>query len=461
MSSGDTPEDMESLQEEFDSNKLLEQCQELHPASSADLLKKYSAEKIGEVLIALSKENSAEIFGHFSGELQLSIALVLEDHQLAQLVTNMSNDERVDFFQNLPDERQVKIFRLLARSEREDILRLASHEEGTAGAVMTSEYVALPLNLTAEQAINYLRREASSKETIYASYVLDQNRRLLGAVSLTDLILSTPNQTLTDIMTTEVIRVRADEHQEEAAQRLAKYDLIAIPVVDAHERLVGIITADDVIDIIQEEHTEDVERLMAITGTSGPHPYLETSSLSHFKRRSAWVVGLAALGLISGVILHSQEYMLEKFIILALYMPMMADTGGNTGSQAAAVIIRSLALQQITVSDTLRVVFKEFKVALMLALVLSSLAFLKVFFLSQTGAGEILGGQDLWKIAYVVSGALAIQVIVATLIGACLPLLASRLKLDPAVIAAPALTTLVDIVGLMIYFTTARVFLLE
>jgi magnesium transporter len=458
MTSSDPPENMESLQAEFDYNKVLEQCQELHPASSADLLKEFSIEKIREVLIALNKESAAVIFGHFSEELQLAVALDLEDHQLAQLVTNMSNDERVDFFQNLPDDRQVKIFRLLARSEREDILRLASHEEGTAGAVMTSEYVALPLNLTAEQAINYLRREASSKETIYASYVLDTNRRLLGVVSLTDLILSPANQSLTDIMTTEVIRVEASEHQEEAATRLAKFDLIAIPVVDAHERLVGIITADDVIDIIQEEHTQDVEKLMAITGAGGPHPYLETSSWWHFKRRSTWVVSLAGVGLVAGWILHSQGSILEKYLILALYMPMMTDTGGNVGTQATAVVIRSLSLQQISFKDTFRVLFKEFKVSLYLSVVLATLAFLKVFWLSS--AAEVPAGTTLVQIAFVISSALALQVIISTTIGAALPLVASRMKLDPAVIAAPALTTIVDIIGLIIYFAIARFFLL-
>jgi magnesium transporter len=408
-------------------------------------------------LVEIPPDRAAEIFSHFEQELQLKLSESFTSRQLTNIVTQMSHDERVDFFQALPEERQESLFRRMAQSEREDIIRLGAYEDGTAGAVMTSEYMTLPLNITAGEALAKLRKEGPEKETIYESYIVDSDRKLIGVISLKDLILAPTHSKLSDIMQTDIIFVRSSDDQEEAAQKIAKYDLLAIPVLNDSDALVGIITHDDVLDILQEEHTEDVEKLMAITASSGGN-YLEISSWDHFKRRVSWIVGLAAMGVFSGAIIHRFESVLEQYILLAIYMPMMADTGGNTGSQSATVVIRALALQQVQLKDSLKVLFKEFKVSLLLAIILMLLAFIKVLFISDEPT--LPSGRTLKDIAFIVSGALGLQVITSTLIGALLPLGAAKLKVDPAIIAAPALTTVVDISGLLIYFLLAQALLL-
>lgn len=445
------------LQENLSKEELIKLFADLRPASCADILIDRDDDFIRDVLLELDAEMASEIFGHFFEEKQLALSELFTPRQLANLVTYMSNDERVDFFQALPEPRQESLFRRLAQGEREDIIRLGAYEEGTAGAAMTSEYVTLPLHISAIDAINTLRRAAPEKETIYESYVVDEKRKLIGVVSLKDLILAPMNMPISKIMQTDIAFVYSYEDQELAATTLAKYDVIALPVLNEEDALVGIITHDDVLDIINEEHTEDVEKLMAITNSAGGH-YLETSAWEHFTRRVWWVVGLAAVGLISGFVIESFQDVLSSFIILAVYMPMMAATGGNTGSQSTTVVIRALGLQQIGMGDAFKVLWKEFSIAVLLSLALIALTFLKVQYFSFDAV--LPSGHTLNQIAWVVSGALGMQVISSTLAGAILPLIAAKFSFDPAVVAAPALTTVVDISGLLIYFTLAHNFLL-
>ncbi|MDR3073636.1 MAG: magnesium transporter, partial [Deltaproteobacteria bacterium] len=280
---------------------------------------------------------------------------------------------------------------------------------------------------------------------------------LLGFVSLRDLILAKPSALLEDCMHTEVIFASVDEDQEHAARKIQKYDLIALPVLTGDGVLAGIITHDDAMDVISQEHQEDLEKFMAIKGGHESGAYLRTSSWVHFKNRAYWVVVLALLGLVSGLIIHGFEDALTSMIILALYMPMVADTGGNTGSQSATLVVRALALGEISSKDALKVLFKELKVSVLLALTLAALSFAKVKFLS--AGADIPLGVSLDKIACTIALALGIQVITATLIGAALPIGAAKMRLDPAVVASPALTTIVDITGLLIYFGTAKILL--
>jgi magnesium transporter len=255
----------------------------------------------------------------------------------------------------------------------------------------------------------------------------------------------------------DAIHACVNDDQEAVARLIEKYDLIAVPIVDENNVLVGIVTHDDAIDIIRQEQNEDMEKLMAIAGSHEIADYLRTPWWKHFSKRVYWIVGLAALGLFSGMIIHSFEQTLMNLLILALYMPMVADTGGNTGSQAATVVVRALALGQLRPKDFLKVLFKELQVSLGLAAVLGLLSFGKVMYLSR--GSEIPLGYSLTKIAFAIAVALGLQVITATLIGAGLPLLVARFKHDPAVVASPALTTIVDITGLLIYFCTAKILL--
>lgn len=449
--------ELRELLEEKDSQTLREFCEDLHPAQVAELISALSADEVWSVLLYSERNHRAEIFSNLDEDMQVAIIGILRRDEIAGLISDMAPDDRVDLLKELPEELCETVLPAIAQAEREDIRRLISYEEGTAGAVMTSDYATLSSDLTASKAIDRLREVAPDKETIYYAYVIDENRHLLGFVSLKDLILAPRDEKVSNIMHHDVISARVNDDQEEVARKIQKFDLLALPVIDANDSIVGIITHDDAFDIITQEHTEDMEKLMAITGSHESGVYLKTPAWVHFKNRAYWIVGLAALGLVSGLIIHNFESTLTRMLILALYMPMVADTGGNTGSQSATVVVRALALNEIMPRDALKVLFKEAKVSLMLAVILGALSWLKVMFLSQ--GSEIPSGFSLAKIGAAIAVALALQVITATIIGALLPLAAARMKKDPAVIASPALTTIVDITGLMIYFTVAKLIL--
>jgi len=440
-----------------DSEALRSFCESGHPAVIAEFISDMSGQEAWTVLLHAVPALRSEIFSHLDEDLQVEIIGSLRREEVARLLAEMSPDDRADQFKQLPEDLRESVLPALAQAEREDIRRLSSYSEGTAGAVMTSDYASLAPHLTAFQAIERLREVAPDKETIYYAYVVDDRRKLLGFVSLKDLIIARREARVSDIMHGEVIFSRVEDDQEDAARKIQKYDLIALPVLDGDDALVGIITYDDAIDVITQEHTEDMEKFMAIAGSHEAGVYLKTSAWVHFKNRAYWIVGLAALGLVSGVIIHRFEATLMKLLILALYMPMLADTGGNTGSQSATVVVRALALGEITPRDVARVLFKEFKISVLLAVILGVISWGKVMFLSQ--GAEIPAGFSLARIGGAIAIALGLQVVTATLIGALLPLGAARMKWDPAVVASPALTTIVDITGLLIYFTTARLLL--
>ena len=428
-----------------------------HPRVIADFLSALTPSEAWNILSVGEPSLAAEIFSEMDEWFQADVVQTLNRRELARLVTEMSPDDRVDLLARIPENRRLRILSALAVAEREDIRKLSAYDEGSAGSAMTSDYATLSPELTATEAIDKLRLEAPDKETIYYTYVVDKERRLIGFASLKDLILAPAHELVGEIMNAGVISVRVTDDQEFAARQIQKYGLIALPVINGGDALVGIITHDDAIDIITREHTEDLEKFMAIQGSHDTTSYLRTPALTHFKNRVLWVVGLGAMGLISGAILHHFEATLSHLMILALYMPMLADTGGNTGSQSATVVIRALALNEISAKDMLQVLWKELRIALMLATVLAGVAWIKVGLLS--GGTLLPDGFTLPLVGSAIVLALVIQVITSTLVGALLPLGAARLHLDPAVVASPALTTVVDITGLLIYFTCARMIL--
>ncbi|HHQ47489.1 MAG TPA: magnesium transporter [Acidobacteria bacterium] len=434
-------------------------CRGVHPADVAEAIADLSPDDLERFFALVDAEEGAEVFGHLPEELQVRLATRIGTRRLAAVLTHMPPDERVDLVKAIPEEAREAVLPALAHAEREDIRRLAAYQEGTAGSVMTSDYASLPPDITVREALERLRHEAPDRETIYYVYIVDSDHRLIGFVSLKDLILARPDQRLDELMHREIISVNATDDQETVAREIQKYDFIAIPVVDDRGVLVGIVTHDDALDILTQEQTEDLEKLMAIGGSHEPGVYLAKPAWEHFRNRAGWIVGLAALEIVSGWIIHSYEATLSHLMILALYMPMVADTGGNTGSQSATVVVRALALGEIKPSfkDILRVLWKELQVAVLLAVVLGVLSSGKVLFLSHHS--YIPAGFSLGPIAGVIGLALAIQVVTATLVGAILPMGAAALDLDPAVVASPALTTIVDITGLLIYFTTAKMLL--
>lgn len=432
-------------------------CQQTHPGTVAELLDAMENPEIWKILHMLDVPLRAEIFSNFELYKQVELATGQNRKDMADLLEEMPPDDRADLVHKMDDTLREEILPLVAKAEREDIRKLIAYKEGTAGAVMSTDYAVLKSEIGISQAIEQLRLQAPGKETIYYVYIVDEVRKLIGFVSLKDLIMARPNQSIKDVMHHDVLKANLNDDQEAVVGLIEKYDLIAIPIVDDNECIVGIVTHDDALDIIRQEQTEDMEKFMGIAGRHEIGDYLNTSSWKHFSKRACWIVGLAALGLVSGMIIHSFEATLMNMIILALYMPMVADTGGNTGSQSATVVVRALALGQLRPSDFLKVLFKELKVSFLLALILGLLSFGKVVFLSR--GSEMPLGFSLPRIAAAIAVALGFQVITATLIGAVLPLIAARFKQDPAVVASPALTTIVDITGLLIYFTTAKLLL--
>ena len=440
-----------------DIKALREFCELGHPALVAELISALTGEEAWQVLRQSELPLRAEIFSHLDEDLQVEIIGNLRRDDVARLLADMPPDDRADLFMKLPEDRRESVLPALAQAEREDIRRLTAYKEGTAGAVMTSDYATLAPRLTASQAIERLREVAPDKETIYYAYVLDDSRKLLGFVSLKDLILARRDARVEDIMHPEVIFSRVEDDQEDAARKIQKYDLLALPVLNGGDALVGIITHDDAIDIITQEHTEDLEKFMAITGSHEDAAYMKTSAWGHFKNRSPWVIVLALLGLVSGLIVQRFEGLLLQFAILAAFMPMLADTGGNTGSQSATLVVRALALKEISPRDILRILGKELQISAMLAVLLGIIAYGRVIFLG--GGSSLPANYSLGTIGLAIALALGLQVVTSTLIGALLPMAAARAKFDPAVVASPALTTVVDITGLLIYFTTAKLLL--
>lgn len=440
-----------------ETGELREFLTETHPRAVADFLGGLEPVEIVAALRAAPAQVRAAIFSHFDIDGQLALVEVMQREELGRLLSDMPPDDRVDLLREVPEDRREAILPAMAQAEREDVRRLLSYPEGTAGAIMTSEYATLSPTETVTDALARLRREAPDKETIYYSYVVDDQRQLLGHVSLKDLILARPDALVSEVMRTDAVSARVTDDQETAARTILKYDLIALPVLDEGNALVGIVTHDDASDVITQEQTEDVEKLMGISGEHASYAYMKTSPLGHFRNRIGWVLALAALGLVSGFIVHRFDALLTQIAILATFMPMLADTGGNTGSQSATLVVRALALGEIVPRDSLRVLAREFITAVLLAVALALFAFLRVL-LFQSGRGLPPGVTPGW-LGFSIACALGLQVVTATLIGALLPLLSARLRLDPAVVASPALTTIVDITGLLIFFTTTKLML--
>lgn len=430
---------------------------EIHAKEAAELLAPLTPGDIWKILNLVDEHKRAEVFAYLDMDVQVDmISAGLKRHVL-DLLTPMSKDDRADLFLHLDKNVADKLLTYLPARERTDVLHLTSYEDGTAGALMTSDFVALHEKDSVAEAVKKIRKTAPGKETVYYTYVLDAEGVLIGFVSLRKLILSKPQVKVREIMKSDIVVVEATEDQEKASNLINRYDLIAIPVVNSEHKMLGIITYDDAIDIIREEQTEDMERLMAISGPVEEKPYLDIGILTHFKKRVLWVIILGFFGILTGMIIQGYQRTLESLIILTFYMPLLNAAGGNTGSQSATVVLRSLALGELSPPDIFRVLRKEFFVSMLLALCLGAITFFRVHLL--TDPSQIGGHFSLLSVATVIGLALSVQVVWSTIFGAIIPIIATKLKIDPAVFSSPALTTIVDMGGIVIYFTTARLIL--
>ena len=420
-----------------------------HPADAAELLDDLAPDEVIFVVQLLDGRERAAIFDYLDEDLRDAVAERMNDHDLAALVTYMSHDERAQLMSRLPVERSDRIYPLLARAEREDIRRLQSYEPGTTGSVMTSDYATVPADDTAAGAIDRLRHEAPDRETIYYCYVVDEQRHLKGFVSLKNLILAPAQRRVVDVMQHDCVFAVVDDDAEATARKLGEYDLIAMPVVDHEHRLVGIVTHDDVLDVIVEEATEDVHRL----GGVGPleDGYLHTPFGVLWLNRALWLSILFVAGFLTTTALAEFEDVFKKIPALVLFVPLIVSAGGNCGSQSATLITRALALGELSPRDWFRVFTHEVLMGLSLGLALGAVGFLRALL---TPADAYPEG-DLMRLAGTIGLAVCVVVLCGNLVGALMPLLLKRMGFDPALMSNPFVASLVDVTGIVTYFALA------
>ncbi len=399
----------------------------------------------------LPKELAAETFVEMDDETQQLLIKGFSDSELKEVVDELFIDDAVDLIEEMPANVVKRILRQADKDTRKQINELLKYPEDSAGSIMTTEFIVLRPDMTAEMAIKRIRRTGVDKETIYTCYVTDQNNKLIGITTVKDLLLAEDDARVLDLMEENVISVNTLADQEQVAQIFSNYNFLALPVVDNENRLVGIVTVDDAVDVLQEEATEDIQKMAAITPNTDK-PYLKIGVFSTWKSRIPWLLLLMISATFTGLIISSFETALAASVVLTAYIPMLMDSGGNSGSQASVTVIRALSLAEIEFKDMLRVVWKEIRVALLCGVSLGAVAFLKVILFD----GMLMHNSNInINVALIVAITLAVTVLVAKIIGCCLPMLAYKLGFDPAVMASPFITTIVDAVSLAVYFAIA------
>lgn len=412
----------------------------LNPADIADLMGgKMPEESAPLVFRILPKTIAADTFAYLDNDVQETLIRAFSDAELKQVIDELYIDDAVDLIEEMPANVVKRIIRNAAPSVRAQINELLNYPKDSAGSVMTTEFVDLKKDMTVEDAFVRIKKTGIDKETIYTCYVTDKNRILLGIVTAKKLLLSDSDAVIGDIMETNVISVTTKEDKEVVANLFHRYDFLALPVVDEEGRLVGIVTVDDALDVIHEETEEDFARMAAIT--TAEDSYFKTSAFKHAKNRIFWLILLMCTSTITGSILTSFEAAIAALPLMVAYIPMLMNTGGNCGSQSSVTVIRGLALNEIEIKDIFRVIRKEFLIALMVGFALSVFDFFWIWLIS----GEILVGA-------IVSLTLFVVVIIAKIIGCCMPILAKALRLDPALVSSPIITTICDMCAVSLYF---------
>lgn len=409
----------------------------------AHLLEDLEVEKLLLVFRLLPKEIAANVFSYMSTEQQQHIIEVITDKEINNIVKELFLDDTIDILEEMPSHIVKKILRNTDQYMREVINQFLKYPENSAGSIMTIEYVDLKKEMTVRKSLNYIRKTGVDKETINICYVIGKNRKLEGIVSLRRLILSDQEVVIKDIMNTSIISINTNTDQEEIASLFKKYDLLAMPVVDNENRLVGIITIDDIVDIIEQENTEDLQKMAAMQPSD--EEYLKTSIFALAKNRIIWLLILMISATFTGNIIKKFEDVLQSVVVLAAFIPMLMDTGGNAGSQSATLVIRGLALEEIKLKDIFKVLKKEFSVSLIVGFALTVANFLRIYYIEKVE----------FAIAMTVSVSLFLTVILSKVVGGVLPIIAKKLKLDPAIMAGPLITTIVDAVALLAYFSIA------
>ncbi len=422
-------------------------------AEIAEVIKPLSNEELLEVFVLLPVEKHGQIFAAFDIPRQLSFFRNVSKKWFAGVFEKMPSDDRADTFQQFTPHERTSLLIYLSKDVREDVLCLSAYDYDTAGGIMSTDFALIKESQSCEDALQHIRKDSPDEKMLYHLYVVDSDMKLVGYMTLKDLIIADPNESVKSRMHKEYISASLEEDRESVAVKIEKYDLLTLPVLNEKGELMGIVHNDDAIDVIRKEQTEDMEKFMGIIPGKEILNYNQITAVGHFRKRVIWLAILTVVGFASGLIIQRYEEALSTLMILAIYIPMVADTGGNSGSQAATVVIRAMALGQVSIKNWFKIMTKEINISVLLAGVLGLISFLMIIIISwQTDATL---PHSLGFIAFGISLALALQVITATMIGAGLPLLVKQFGGDPAIAASPAITTVVDITGLLIYFGVA------
>ena len=431
------------LLENKDFPQLGNLLKDMNPADVAELFEDLPREKMALVFRLLPKELAADAFAYMNPDEQTVLVEAFSDKELHDVVNELYVDDAADMIEEMPANLVKRILRHTDAETRVLINHILNYPKDSAGSIMTMEYVDLNRGMTVEEAFDRIRAIGVEKETVYTCYVTDSRRKLKGIVTVKDLLLAPKNELIRNIMETNIIYVSTHTDKEEVASLFGKYDFLAVPVVDNEERLVGIVTVDDAIDVIQDEATEDIEMMAAITPTD--KPYMKTGVFATWKKRIPWLLLLMISATFTGSIITSFEDAISASIVLTGFIPMLMDTGGNAGSQASVSIIRGLSLGEIEYKDIGRILWKEARVAFLCGVSLAVANFVKLLLIDRVTI----------PVAIVVCSTLVVTVLAAKLVGCSLPVLAKRIGFDPAVMASPFITTIVDALSLLIYFRIA------
>ena len=427
--------------------RLRKELCEMNEVDVAAFLEQLPSEEAAIVFRMLPKDLASDVFAEFESDTQHHLVSTMTDKELYDIVNDLAVDDAVDMLEEMPAFVVQRVLKAADPAMRKTINQFMKYPEDSAGSIMTPEFIGLKEAMTTSQAIEFIRKNGEDSETIYTCYVMDAKRVLQGVVSVRTLLISSDDEVVADLMEKNVISVTTDTDQEEAANLLKKYDFMSLPVVDKENRLVGIITYDDAMDVIEEETTEDIERMGAVEPSETP--YLKTPVSKLAKNRIVWLLVLMVADMISGGILEKWQEAFAAMPLLISFIPMLTDTGGNAGGQSSTLIIRSLAMEEIELSDWLKVWWKEIRVALICGIILASINTIRIWIMYP---GHVMVGVT-------IGIAMICTVLMAKSVGGILPLIASKLHLDPAVMASPLITTIVDAGSLLIYLNTASALL--
>ena len=435
-------EEIKELIEKKQFTKLKEELKEMKSADISTILDELDKEQAVIIFRLLSKEKAGMTFSYMETDMREKLIKDLTEKKKKNVLDELFMDDTVDLIEEMPSNVVTRILRNVDKNDRKVINELLKYPEDSAGSIMTTEFIDLKENMTIEQALDRIRQIGTDSETIYTCYVLDKNRKLQGIISIKELILAKEESLIADNMETNIISVNTLEDKEEVAKKFDKYDLYALPVVDNENRLVGIVTVDDAINVLQDEAEEDFEKMAAMAPTE--ESYFETSVFKHAKNRIVWLLILMLSSAITGTIITNYENAFAAVPLLVAFIPMLMDTGGNCGSQSSTLIIRGLATDELEVKDVFKILWKEIRIAVIVGVSLALINGLRIFVQYKN-----------LQLACTVGLSITVTVILSKSIGCLLPLLAKKLKLDPAIMAAPLITTIVDILSVLVYFNIA------